>query len=73
MATITTDATSPANKPATSGPIDNKDIEDWKLRFTEVLGNPAEHINSKSPETSREWHNGLFNCFTPIDTCKFRP
>lgn len=72
MATITTNAISPAQPPkqAGTGGIDAADIEDWKQRFTDVLGKPAEHINNKSPETSRDWHNGLFECFTPIDTCK---
>jgi hypothetical protein len=72
MATITTDATSPAQptKQAGTGGIDKADIEDWKQRFTEVLDKPAEHIKSKSPETSREWHDQLFGCFTPVDTCK---
>lgn len=72
MATITTNATSPAQptKQAGTGCIDDADVEDWKQRFTEVLDKPAEHIKSKSPETSREWHNQLFSCFTPVDTCK---
>jgi hypothetical protein len=57
--------------PAKSGgAIDAHDVEDWKNRFNEVLSKPSEHINSKSPEDSREWNFGFWGCCNPIDLCK---
>lgn len=56
-------------QPATGGPIDNQDIEDWKARLNVVLAQPADVINSKSPETAGPWNADLFGCFDPIDQC----
>ncbi|KAI1817953.1 PLAC8-domain-containing protein [Poronia punctata] len=49
--------------------INPNDVEDWKDRFNQVLAQPADYLNSSSPETARSWHNGFFDCFNPIDTC----
>ena len=54
---------------AQGGAIDNRDVEEWKSRFNDVLAKPSEHINSKSPESSQPWHAQLFGCFNPIDLC----
>lgn len=67
--TATTAPVEPTTQQATTGLIDNKDVDRWKEKFSELLAKPAEHIQSKSPETAREWHAGLFSCFSPIDTC----
>ncbi|SPO05136.1 related to DUF614 domain protein [Cephalotrichum gorgonifer] len=58
-----------AQAPAQPGPIDNKDVQEWTERFNQVLAQPGEVINSKSPEDSQPWYSGLFSCFNPIDTC----
>lgn len=54
---------------AQNGPIDQKDVDEWKNRFNDVLARPSEHINSKSPVESQSWFSGFFDCFNPIDTC----
>jgi hypothetical protein len=59
----------PTNQQASAGLIDDKDVEHWKQKFSDLLAKPSEHLESKSPETAREFHTGLFECFTPIDTC----
>jgi len=59
----------PATKQAAAG-IDSADINGWTERFGAVLSKPSEHLNNKSPEGSKAWVNGLFGCFTPIDTCR---
>jgi hypothetical protein len=59
------------NQQASAGLIDDKDVDHWKQKFTELLAKPGEHLESKSPETAREYHSGLFECFMPIDTCMF--
>lgn len=56
--------------PNNSGPINDKDVEDWKTRFNAVLGNAGETINSKSAEDSQSWTNQFFGCCSPIDLCK---
>lgn len=58
-----------APQPASSGPIDNHDVEDWKQRFNTVLAKPSEHVKSASPATAQPWHNSLFGCCSPIDLC----
>ncbi|KEZ42517.1 hypothetical protein SAPIO_CDS5735 [Scedosporium apiospermum] len=62
-------AAAPAPGAAKPGPIDNRDVEDWKNRLNDFLAKPAEVINSKSPEGSKSWFAGLFDCFNPIDSC----
>ncbi|KAK2595633.1 hypothetical protein QQS21_006680 [Conoideocrella luteorostrata] len=52
-----------------NSPIDQKDLDDWKLRFNDVLKRPGEVVNSKSAEGSQSWFSGFFDCFNPIDTC----
>lgn len=64
----------PASAPAptaqpSNGPINDRDVEDWKNRFNEVLAKPSEHVNSKSPESAQPWGSAFFGCFNPIDTC----
>ncbi|KAK7699023.1 hypothetical protein SLS64_011936 [Diaporthe eres] len=58
-----------APQPASPGPIDNHDIEDWKQRLNTVLAKPSEHVKSASPPTAQAWHNSLFGCCSPIDLC----
>ena len=58
----------PSNQ-ANAGLIDDKDVEHWKQKFTDLLAKPGEHLESKSPESARDYHAGLFECFMPIDTC----
>ncbi len=60
-------APAPAQNP--NSPINDKDVDDWKNRFNEVLAKPGEHINSKSPEGAQEWTTPFFGCFSPIDLC----
>lgn len=67
MATLAYSQTAP--QPASSGPIDNHDVEDWKQRFNTVLAKPSEHVKSASPATAQSWHNSLFGCCSPIDLC----
>jgi hypothetical protein len=52
-----------------SGPVNDRDVEDWKKRINEVLAKPSEAINSRSPEDAQAWHTGFFDCFNPIDLC----
>jgi len=52
-----------------SGPIDNKDVDDWKNRFNEVLGDASGTLNHTSPEDAREWNASFFGCLDPIDKC----
>jgi len=52
-----------------NGPIDHNDMQDWMERFNGVLSKSGEHLNEKSPEDSREWHNSFFGCLDPIDLC----
>ncbi|KAF2431900.1 PLAC8-domain-containing protein [Tothia fuscella] len=54
--------------PAKQGPIDNKDVDDWKNRFNAALANPQE-ITGPAAHDARPWHAGMFECFSPIDTC----
>lgn len=56
---------------ASAGLIDDKDVEHWKQKFSDLLAKPSEHLESKSAETARDYHSGLFECFMPIDTCMF--
>lgn len=58
-----------APQPASSGPIDNRDVDDWKQRLNAVLARPSEHVKSASPPTAQAWHNSLFGCCSPIDLC----
>ncbi|KAI0391360.1 PLAC8 family-domain-containing protein [Xylariaceae sp. FL0594] len=62
-------ATSTQKTTTSSGPISNDDIDDWKNRFNEVLAQPGAWVNNRSPDTARPWHAGLFECFSPLDTC----
>jgi hypothetical protein len=57
------------NTQPASGPVDNQDIEDWKARLNVVLAQPADVINSKSPDGAGAWNADLFGCFDPIDLC----
>jgi len=54
---------------ASTGPVNDKDVEDWKQRINDVLAKPSEHLNSKSPENALPWHESFFGCFDPIDLC----
>jgi hypothetical protein len=55
--------------PAKPGPIDDRDVAEWKDRVNECCKKPGDVINSKSGPDARPWHAGLFDCFNPIDTC----
>jgi hypothetical protein len=61
----------PATTTNNSGPIDHTDMQDWMERFNGALAKSGDHLNEKSPEDSREWHNAFFGCFDPIDLCTF--
>ena len=61
--------TEPTTQQASAGLIDDKDVEHWKQKFSDLLAKPSEHLESKSAETAREYHSGLFGCFSQIDTC----
>ena len=60
---------STTNVQSTGGPVDDRDVQEWKTRFNEVLAQPSAVINSKSPATSQSWTHGFFECFSPIDLC----
>jgi hypothetical protein len=60
-----------AAPPAKAGPVDNKDVEEWKNRFNHVLGNAGEVVNSKASADAGDWSSGFFGCCNPIDTCMF--
>ena len=62
-------AQQPTQQPAQQGPIDNDVIQEWSQRANDVLQQPGEVLNSKSPEDAQPWYASLFGCFTPIDTC----
>jgi len=55
--------------PSNSGPINDKDVEEWKNRINVVLAKPGEVVNSKSPEGAGDWNAGFFGCLNPIDLC----
>jgi len=52
-----------------TGPINDKDVEDWKNRINVVLSKPGEVVNSKSPEDAQSWNASFFGCLNPIDLC----
>lgn len=54
---------------AQQGPIDNDVIQEWSQRANDVLAQPGEVINSKSPADAEPWHANLFACFMPVDLC----
>jgi hypothetical protein len=54
--------------PAKPGPIDQKDVDGWKSRFNDALAN-TDKITAPAATDARPWHAGLFDCFSPIDTC----
>lgn len=62
-------APAPQNGQPAAGPVNDQDVEDWKSRINAVLAQPAEVLNSKSPEGAGAWYADLFGCFDPIDTC----
>jgi hypothetical protein len=47
---------------SSSGPISDKDINEWKVRINEVLAKPADVVKSKSPAAARPWHESFFGC-----------
>ncbi|RYO74287.1 hypothetical protein DL766_007016 [Monosporascus sp. MC13-8B] len=49
--------------------IDNRDVEDWKNRFNEVLAKPGDVVNSRSPADAQPWYASFFGCFNPVDLC----
>jgi len=59
----------PQQKPAGSGPIDQKDVAGWSERFGNFMAKPGETINSKSPEGAQPWHHAVWSFYDPIDTC----
>lgn len=59
----------PAHAHASTGPINDQDIEDWKRRVNEVLAKPGDVVKSKSPASAGGWSNSFFGCFNPIDLC----
>ncbi|KAL8297987.1 hypothetical protein RB597_007040 [Gaeumannomyces tritici] len=52
-----------------TGPINDRDVNEWKDRLNVVLAKPSEVINSKSPEGAQPWSVPFFGCFSPIDLC----
>jgi hypothetical protein len=54
---------------ANNGPIDSNDINDWMGRFNQVLAQPSEHLNSKSPDSAQSWHSNFIEFWNPLDTC----
>lgn len=52
-----------------TGPINDQDVNEWKIRLNEVLAKPGEVVNSKSPESAQPWYESFFGCFSPIDLC----
>ncbi|KAK5662344.1 hypothetical protein OQA88_8254 [Cercophora sp. LCS_1] len=62
-------APAPTSAPQKPGPINDEDVNHWKARINDVLARPSEHVNHKSPESSRPWSNAFFGCFAPIDLC----
>jgi len=49
--------TEPTTQQASAGLIDDKDVEHWKQKFSELFAKPGEHLESKSAETAREYHD----------------
>jgi hypothetical protein len=68
------DAGAPAHAPVagtkSSGPIDDKDINDWKDRFNKTFANVGETVNAKSPAEAQEYQTAFFGCCSPIELCK---
>lgn len=58
-----------AQQPAQKGPIDNDEVQEWIGRANDVLAQPGEVLNSKSPADAQPWYSSLFGCFTPVDLC----
>ncbi|KAI3317349.1 PLAC8-domain-containing protein [Xylariaceae sp. AK1471] len=54
---------------ANNGPIDANDLNDWKDRFNQVLAQPSEHLNSKSPDSAQSWTSNFIEFWNPVDTC----
>ncbi|KAJ9138401.1 PLAC8 family-domain-containing protein [Pleurostoma richardsiae] len=52
-----------------NGPINDRDVEDWKNRVNAVLAKPGDVVNSRSPESAQSWTTSFFGCFDPIDLC----
>ena len=72
--TLSINMSAPTGTPAAAAPhqaglLQDKDADEWKNRFTDVLARPSEHLNSKSPDSAQSWMSSLFACFMPIDTC----
>ncbi|EFX00261.1 duf614 domain containing protein [Grosmannia clavigera kw1407] len=52
-----------------SGPVNDKDVEEWKARINNILAKPTDHINQRSPDDSQPWYTSFFDCCSPIDLC----
>ena len=57
-----------SDQKAAGGPIDNRDIDDWKNRFNKTMAN-TEKFSAPSPPDARPWSTGFFSCFDPVDLC----
>jgi len=57
-----------SDQKAAGGPIDNRDIDDWKNRFNNTMAN-TEKFSAPSPPDARPWSTGFFSCFAPVDLC----
>lgn len=56
------------NAPAQKPVIDQDDVQDWVKRFNEALADSTVITGDAAPD-ARPWHESLFGCFMPIDTC----
>ena len=59
--------TTTAAKSQSQQPIDNQDVNHWKNRVNELVTQKGQ--TEAAVADAKPWHNGLFSCFTPVDTC----
>ncbi|MBE7182091.1 MAG: hypothetical protein INR71_12960 [Terriglobus roseus] len=56
-----------SGEPAKKQPIDNKDVQHWTDRANELLKSSGK--SEAAVADAKPWHESLFACFTPVDTC----
>ncbi|KAI9655703.1 MAG: hypothetical protein M1829_000615 [Trizodia sp. TS-e1964] len=55
-------------QPAQGGAIDQKDVDDWMARISEMLSKPEQFTAPKAPG-GQPWHTSFWECFLPVDLC----
>lgn len=50
--------------------VDQGDVQDWVKRFNDGLAD-TKTITAPAGHDAIPWHESLFGCLNPIDTCTF--